>query len=117
MLKTTTKDNASKRKHRHTAEIPQKATSQVAKLITAGTRPNDISAQCNNITYSDSKVHGATMGPIWGRQGPGGPHGGPMKFAIWVIMLCSHYWQKMLLWIINDWLTIFPNQVRIWGHR
>ena len=23
------------------------------------------------------------MGPIWGRQGPGGPHVGPMKFAIW----------------------------------
>ena len=23
------------------------------------------------------------MGPIWGRQDPGGPHVGPMKFAIW----------------------------------
>ena len=31
----------------------------------------------------DSKVHGADMGPIWGRQDPGGPHVGPMKFAIW----------------------------------
>ena len=31
----------------------------------------------------DSKVHGANMGPIWGRQGPGGPHVGPMKLAIW----------------------------------
>ena len=31
----------------------------------------------------DSKVHGANMGPIWGRQGPGGPHVGPMNFAIW----------------------------------
>ena len=31
----------------------------------------------------DSKVHGATMGPIWGRQDPGGPHAGPMRFAIW----------------------------------
>ena len=29
----------------------------------------------------DSKVHGANMGPIWGRQDPGGPHGGPMNFA------------------------------------
>ena len=37
------------------------------------------------ITYStpDSKVHGANMGPIWGRQDPGGPHVGPMNFAIW----------------------------------
>ena len=31
----------------------------------------------------DSKVHGANMGPIWGRQEPGGPHVGPMNFAIW----------------------------------
>ena len=34
--------------------------------------------------YSDSKVHGANTGPIWGRQGPGGPHVGPMNLAIWV---------------------------------
>ena len=32
----------------------------------------------------DSKGHGANMGPIWGRQDPGGPHVGPMNFAIWV---------------------------------
>ena len=38
-------------------------------------------------TYPDSKVHGANMGPIWGRQGPGGPHVGPMNFAIWVGIL------------------------------
>ena len=30
----------------------------------------------------DSKAHGAHMGPIWGRQDPGGPHIGPMNFAI-----------------------------------
>ena len=34
----------------------------------------------------DSKVHGANMGPIWGRQDPGGPHVGPMDFAIWEII-------------------------------
>ena len=28
------------------------------------------------------------MGPIWGRQDPGGPHVGPMNFVIWVIA-CS----------------------------
>ena len=32
----------------------------------------------------DSMVDGANMGPIWGRQDPGGPHVGPMNFAIWV---------------------------------
>ena len=31
----------------------------------------------------DSKVHGANMGPIWGWQDPGGPHVGPINFAIW----------------------------------
>ena len=37
--------------------------------------------------FPDSKIHGANMGPIWGRQDPGGPHVGPMNFAIWVINL------------------------------
>ena len=40
----------------------------------------------------DSKVHGTNMGPIWGQQDPGGPHVGPMNFAIWdivdIIYLC-----------------------------
>ena len=27
------------------------------------------------------------MGPIWGRQDPGGPHVGPMNFAIWVAFI------------------------------
>ena len=33
----------------------------------------------------NSKFHGANMGPIWGRQDPGGPHVGPMNFAIWEV--------------------------------
>ena len=32
--------------------------------------------------YPDSKVRGANMGPISGRQDPGGPHVGPVNFAI-----------------------------------
>ena len=35
----------------------------------------------------DGKVHGAKMGPIWGRQDPGGPHVEPMNFAIWVVLV------------------------------
>ena len=35
--------------------------------------------------HPDSKVHGANMGPTWGRQDPGGPHVGPMDRAIWDI--------------------------------
>ena len=56
----------------------------------------------------DSKIHGANMGrtwhgaimgPIWGRQDPGGPHVGPMNFAIWVITGCTlklSCWQLMV---------------------
>ena len=43
---------------------------------------------------SDSKVHGANMGPIWGCQGPGGPHVGPMNFAIWEGLQQSWYWSR-----------------------
>ena len=35
------------------------------------------------VSNPDNKVHGANMGPIWGRKDPGGPHVGPMNFAIW----------------------------------
>ena len=38
---------------------------------------------CMKKYIPDSKVHGTNMGPIWGWQDPGGPHGGPMKLAIW----------------------------------
>ena len=31
---------------------------------------------------SDSKVHGANMGPTWGRQDPGWPHDGPINLVI-----------------------------------
>ena len=31
----------------------------------------------------DGNVHGANMGPNRGRQDPGGPHAGPINFAIW----------------------------------
>ena len=44
------------------------------------------------IYYPDSKVHGANMGPIWGRQDPGGPHVGPMNFAIWASILLTWSW-------------------------
>ena len=36
-----------------------------------------------SLRIPDSKIHGTNMGPIWGRQDPGGPHVGPMNFAIW----------------------------------
>ena len=35
----------------------------------------------------DSKVNGANMRPIWGRQDPAGPHVGPMNLVNWVALL------------------------------
>ena len=46
--------------------------------------------ECKVDIYPDSKVHGANMGPIWGRQDPGGPHVGPINFAIWVCLYIFH---------------------------
>ena len=37
---------------------------------------------CNPGHSPDSKVHGAYMGPTWGRKDPGVPHVGPMNLAI-----------------------------------
>ena len=44
--------------------------------------PSATSLLVNNNFY-DSEFHGANMGSIWGRQDPGGPHVGPVNFAIW----------------------------------
>ena len=46
-------------------------------------------------SYPHSKVHGANMGPIWGRQDPGGTHVGTVSFFTWVSFLgfsmdCPH---------------------------
>ena len=40
-----------------------------------------------NLDIPDSKVDGANIGPIWGRQDPGGRHVGPVNFAIWGVFL------------------------------
>ena len=62
--------------------------------------------------YPDSKVHGSNMGPIWGGQDPGGPHVGPMKFAIWEMLI---QWSLLSEWgihggwdncsSVNEWIT------------
>ena len=59
----------------------------------------------------DNKIHGANMGPIWGRQDPGGPHVDPMNFAIWdhyaydiVIQECMLmcYSHSFILYVCDD---------------
>ena len=50
---------------------------------------NDLSVISDKSLHSTaSKVHGAYMGPTWGRQDPGGPHVGPMNLAIRAILFC-----------------------------
>ena len=38
------------------------------------------------IYIPDDKIHGANMEPTWVLSAPGGPHIGPMNFAIWDVM-------------------------------
>ena len=40
----------------------------------------------------DSKVYGANMGPIWGRQDPCGPHVGSLNFVIWDGYIKNSWW-------------------------
>ena len=65
-------------------------TQRIYLLLNCKDSPTDCLACTGNVggrqgdKLPDSKVRGAKMGPIWGRQDPGGPHVGPMNFAIWV---------------------------------
>ena len=70
---------------------------QVNRIILYKGKMNGLVSKwwCLNIETlpPDSKVHGTNMGPIWGRQDPGGPHVGPMNFAIWVV-LCDEIFRR-----------------------
>ena len=41
-----------------------------------------------------SKVHGDSMGHIWGRKHLGGPHAGPMNLAIWAYISKLKFWLR-----------------------
>ena len=72
------------------AELTWTKSYEMWKIITHGPGNSTmvyILAITENIP--DSKVHGANMGPIWGRQDPGGPHVGPMNFAIWDVAMAK----------------------------
>ena len=47
---------------------------------------HNISCICCRRSLKNS-VHGANMGPTWGRRDPGGPHVGHMKIAIWLSVI------------------------------
>ena len=54
----------------------------------------------------ESKVRGANIGPIWGRQNPDGPHVGPMNFVIWGVNVCQYN-------IAENNNPLFQNQIAV----
>ena len=76
---------------------------------------------CPRVWYSsESKVHGANMGPIWGRQDPVGPHVDPINFAIWVPFrnLRGHSYKYNTIPIICNQITFcyFPLSIPQWNY-
>ena len=63
-------------------EYPYKYNSLILSSVRAMSHCPDDSIPRRANPYS--KVHGAYMGPIWGRQGPDGPRVDPINLAIWV---------------------------------
>ena len=51
---------------------------------------------------TDSKVHGANMGPTWVLSAPDGPHVGPMNLATRVIKAKWHIYSNIPLFIDSD---------------
>ena len=48
------------------------------------------------------------MGPIWGRQGPGGAHVGPLKFTFWEtpklsIFACNEHDHNIMIENFDVW--------------
>ena len=67
---------------------------------------HNISCICcqRRLKNSDSKVHGANMGPTRGRQDPGGPHVGHMKIAIWLSVIAHETQTWRLDWNRLRWI-------------
>ena len=66
--------------------------------------------------YPDCKVHWDIMGPIWGRQDPGGPHVGPMNSAFWVVSV-SELFQHWFKWWFGSCSATNENPVNQWPFR
>ena len=64
----------------------------------------------------DSKIHGANMGPTWGRQDPGGAHVGHTNRAVWVALA-----KNIIYYVCGDrlpeneiqWRTLFKSNAMV----
>ena len=68
-------------------------------------------AKVNTLNFPDSNIHGVKVGPIWGRQGPGGSHVGPTNLGIWVAVYLNDvkYYSKTLsskFTVCRKWPTL-----------
>ena len=64
------------------------------------------SCSCVVNVAPDNKVHGANVGPSWGRQDPGGPHVSHMNLAIWGNMNCIIFKYSYMEHALIDTSTI-----------
>ena len=71
-------------------------------------------AACSIVLYPDSKVHGANMGPIWGRQDPDWLHIGPMKIAIWIYTMLQFGVDCKLNEFVR--ITWIPDKNNLWSN-
>ena len=69
-----------------------KTIGKLKRMLRTNEIVRDLSLRC----VSDGYPCGANMGPIWGRQDPGGPHVGPMNFVIWGC-IAQRPWQALML--------------------
>ena len=87
--------------------LNQNITTALSGLITKHHYPHHHSVKTKQLTSihrwltPDSKFYGANVGPIWGRQDPGGPQVGPMNLVIWDFSLSVKFKQnnKPILWV------------------
>ena len=66
-----------------TIEMHSQSATATMTMFAAATRSHAVWPEgIVKVTIPDCKVHGANVGPIWGRQDPGGPRVGYMNFVI-----------------------------------
>ena len=72
---------------RRPTDIPQHGSQQPSGDTAVADDDDDLADEISCLYALIARVHGANMRPIWGREVPGGPHVGPMNFAISVANL------------------------------
>ena len=78
MIKYTLNENINIIASKKTVQDPNKTQ----QYTTCMHHPWDVVCDRTIAPVPDSKIHGADMGPTWGRQDPGGSHVGPMNLGI-----------------------------------